>query len=532
MNNKSWMMLFVLFLSASLLAACGGDTEELSGPTDEDASAEGTEETEEAAGDVSDDTTLVIGVGTDMVTFDIHDHNATNTEAIHVNIFSYLVRLDGDGGFNGDLVESFENVDDTTWHFTLREGVQFHNGDELTAEDVKFTLERVANDETLMEHNNYNQIAEVNVLGDYEFEVITHGPEPALLNRLSRIGSGILPKNYIEEEGWDHFLSNPVGTGPFQFSEWRRDDRIVLERFDNYFGGDVTEWEEVVFRVIPETSTRVNELLTGGVQLAENVPPAEWDRVGNNDGTSIVSGPSNRVMLLILKQEEEFATNDIRVRQAIDYAIDNGALTEYVLAGKGIPVKTRVTPGNTGAHPDLYDTYNYDPDKARELLAEAGYADGVEITFNSPQGRYMMDTEVAELIRGMLNEVGITANLEFMEWSNFASMHSNGTNEDMYLLGLGNSMFDAALAMATFHSRQANRTGYENDELDAILDAAMVNMDPVEREQQYLEAQEIIARDLPAVFLYQVENIAGVSDTIEYEVSLDESYYIPNIKRR
>ncbi|PYZ99083.1 peptide ABC transporter substrate-binding protein [Alteribacter lacisalsi] len=526
MKKYRWMS--GLMLGAMVLAACGGDTDDTA--ADEDGAADGSDEEEEAAIE-EDDNTLVIGTGTDMVTFDIHDHNATNTEAIHVNMFNYLVRRDGDDGFEGDLAESFENVDDTTWHFTLHEGVTFHNGDELTAEDVKYTFDRVASDDTLMEHSNYRQIQEVNVLGDYEFEIITDGPEPALLNRISRIGSGILPADYIEEEGWDHFLSNPVGTGPFQFAEWNRDESIVLERYDDYFGGDVTEWEEVVFRVIPETSTRVNELLTGGVHIAENVPPAEWDRVNDNDGTSIISGPSNRVMLLILNQAEEYATSDKRVRQAIDLAIDNEAITEHLLGGEGTPVQSRVTPGNTGAHPDLFDSYNHDPDQARELLEEAGYGDGLEITFNSPQGRYMMDSEVAELIRGMLSEVGITANLEFLEWSNFADMHANNNNEEMYFLGLGNSMFDAALGMDTFSAQGTARTGYVNDELDELLQAAAVNMDAEEREQQYHQAQEIVAEDLPYVFLYQAESMAGVSDSINYEIAFDETIYVENIEK-
>ncbi|TMW69899.1 ABC transporter substrate-binding protein [Alteribacter natronophilus] len=511
------------FLGAFVLAACGGDQEDT--------------EATEGAGDgeapevEEDDGTLVIGTGTDMVTFDIHDHNATNTEAIHVNMFNYLVKRDDDEGFEGDLAKSFENVDDETWHFTLHEGVEFHNGDELTAEDVKFTLERVIEDETLVEHSNYNQIKEVNVLGDYEFELVTDGPDPALLNRVSRIGSGILPADYIEEEGWDHFLSNPVGTGPFEFSEWNRDDSVVLERFDNYFEGEVTEWEEVVFRVIPETSTRVNELLTGGVHIAENVPPAEWDRVNDNDGTSIVTGASNRVMLLMLNQDDEYATSDKRVRQAIDYAIDNAALTDQLLGGHGTPVQTRITPGNTGAHPDLFESYNHDPEKAKELLEEAGYGDGVEITFNSPQGRYMMDTEVAELVRGMLSQVGITANLEFLEWSNFAEMHTNGTNEEMYFLGLGNSMFDAGLGLDDFSSGGSDRTGYENEELDELLSQAAVNMDEDEREEQYQKAQEIVAEDLPSVFLYQADAMAGVSDSVNFEIALDETLYVRNIER-
>src|SRR5699024_6606528 len=153
----------------------------------------------------------------------------------------------------------------------------FHNGDELTAEDVKFTLERVAHDESLREHFQYEQIDEVEVVDDYHFKIHTIDPDPILLNRLSRIGAGILPKDYIDENGWEHFLENPIGTGPFTFVDWSRDSEIVYEVYDDYFDGAVEDWNKLVFRVVPEDSTRVAELLTGGVDIALNVPNHEWD---------------------------------------------------------------------------------------------------------------------------------------------------------------------------------------------------------------------------------------------------------------
>src|SRR5699024_10613347 len=179
----------------SLLVACGND---------EESNNQETEGTSEA-----DENTLTVGMSTDIVSFDIHDHNNTATEAVHVNMFNYLIRNDAEEGFVPELAESWENVDDTTWSFTLKEGVMFHNGDELTSDDVKFSIERPASDESLLEHAAYNQIEEVEVIDDHEFLVHTFEPEPILLNRLSRIGSSILPESYIDEVGWEEFLQNP-----------------------------------------------------------------------------------------------------------------------------------------------------------------------------------------------------------------------------------------------------------------------------------------------------------------------------------
>ncbi len=468
------------------------------------------------------DKKLVIANGSDMVTFDIHDHNNTSTEAIHVNMFNYLVKNLGNGEFESDLAESWENVDDTTWKFKLKEGVKFHNGEDLTAEDVKFTLERVANDNKLLEYGNYKQIKEVKVLNDYEFEIITHEPEPALLNRVSRVGSGILPSKYIEEEGWEQFLKEPVGTGPYKFVEWKKDDRVVLEANPDYFR-DAPKWEELVFRSIPEDSTRVSELLTSGVDIAVNVPPTDWDRIKENEGTDIAKSATQRVMMLVLRHTEGHPTSDPKVREAIDLAIDKQAILDSLMEGAGTVTRTRVTPGNTGANEDLYQNTLYDPEKAKELLKEAGYEDGLELELSAPNGRYMKDKESAELMQAMLKEVGIDVKLNFLEWSSFAEKYSSKSFGDMFLIGYGNSMFDAALAMERLSKEQAKgETDYDNPEVEKLLQDAMSNMNAEERDEQYKKAQEIIAEDRPQIYLYQLDSVYGFNEGLKFEPRLDE----------
>lgn len=480
-----------------------------------------------------DDRTLIVAIPTDLSSQDIHNHNNTLTESIHVNMYNYLFKKDDEGEIVPDLVEDYENVDDVTWEFSLKEGVTFHNGDELTAEDVKFTLERVAQDDSLREHSHYKQIEEVEVIDDYNFVIKTFEPDPILLNRLSRIGSSILPKDYIDENGWDHFLEEPIGTGPFKFVEWKRDSEIVYETYEDYFEGKVEDWDRLVFRVVPEDSTRVAELLTGGVDVALNVPDHEWDRINNNDGTTIESTTSQRVAMILLRLEDEFATSDHRVREAIDLAIDNQALTEGVLGGGGVPVRTRVTPGNTGANEELYDTFNYDPERAKELLAEAGYADGLEITIHGPNGRYTKDRDIQEMISGMLGEVGITVNVDLMEWSNFVDIRSSFKYEEGYFIAYGNSQFDASLALDNMRSERAmEMQGYKNEEYDELLEKAEVNMDLEEREEQYKRAQEIIAEDLPYIYLYAEMVNYGVSDSIEFTPRSDEMLYGKDILKK
>jgi len=507
------VLIFVLFI-AGCSNESGGDSE-----AGEAGDSEGN----------SDSKRLVIANGTDINSFDIHDHNNTSTEAVHVNMFNYLVRNDPEEGFVSDLAESWENIDETTWTFTLKEGVTFHNGEELTADDVKFTLERVANDDTLLEYGSYQQIEEVEVISDYEFNIHTYESEPALLNRLSRLGSGILPKDYLESEGWEVFLEEPVGSGPYQLKEWRKDDQLVLEPFEDYFGEEA-KWEEVVFRVIPEDSTRVSELLTGGVDIAVNIPPTDIERIEAEDSVSIATSPSQRVMLLALRTEGDYPTADPKVREAIDLAIDKEAIVDSLLEGYGTPTRTRVTPGNVGANEDLYDTQVYDPERAKELLAEAGYEDGVNITFSASSGRYLKDRESVELMQAMLEEVGITAELEMMEWSAFSARYADKDFEDMFFIAYGNSMFDASLALQRLTKEQAaGETDYDNPETEQLLQDAMSNMDPEEREAQYHKAQEIIAEERPQIYLYQIDSIYGVNDRLDFTPELSEMLYVDEI---
>lgn len=530
MKRLIFLSLLILSISALVLAGCSSST--TSEGTDGNESSQGNEPTAPTA-PTEENRTLTIAMGTDIVSFDIHDHNNTSTEAVHINMFNYLFKRDASQEIQPDLVESYELVDETTWEFKLKEGVTFHNGDPLTSEDVKFTLERVAKDSGLREHPNYKQILEVKVIDEMNFQILTDGPQPTMINRLARLGSGMLPKKYIEENGWEHFLKQPIGTGPFQFAEWVRDDRVVLEPYDNYFEGKNEEWDQLVFRVIPESSTRVGELLTGGVDIATNMPPNEWERINSNGGTEVISAESNRVLMLVVRQTEGTVTSDPRVREAIDLAINDEALTEFVLGGAGVPTRTRVTPGNAGANPDLFNTYVYDVERAKELLTEAGYPDGLDLTFTSPHGRYLQDREVSEMIAGMLAEVGIRANLEFVEWSSFVEMRNSKTNKELYLIGFGNSLFDADLAVDLYRSeRAAGEIDYKNEEVDQLIAAARINMNPEERSKQYQRIQEIAAEERPHIHLYQEKSNYGVSDRLNFAPRKDEMLFVPDITRK
>lgn len=479
------------------------------------------------ANDDNGESILTIAQDADIATFDIHDYDDIKTFSIHNNIFSPLFNRDENNELQPLLVESYENTDDTTWKFELKDGVTFHNGDQLTAEDVKFTLERLATDTSLKLHRN-NTVKEVKVIDDLNFEVITHSPDPILLNRFATLGGGILPKNYIEENGMDEFLKNPIGSGPYKFVEWVKDDKVTLEKFDDYFEGDIVDWDKVVFRSVPETSTRVSELLTGGVDVIDSVPFNEWERLDENDGTAVVYSKTNATYTLEVNRLPGTPLTDKRVIQAIDLAIDNQVLIDSIFGGQATPVRTRVLEGFTGAHPDFYDTYLHDPKKAKELLAEAGYADGFELEIATASNY----KDVVEMLGGMLEEIGITPKITVMEWGNWLSMIGAGKNPELTLVPQTSAMFDGASYSKDFGSEVfPERFHYKNEELDQLLEAANKNMNPEEREKQTQRMQEILAEDLPIICLAQPDRATGLSDRVDYTPPISPMYYVPDMKK-
>lgn len=477
---------------------------------------------------------LNISLGTDLMTWDIHDHVNSATESVHINVFDYLIMRDweNEGEYMPHLAEEWEQIDDVTWKFTLRDDVYFHNGDKLTAEDVKFTLERVANDETLKSNGDYNTISEVEIIDDFTFNIKTYEPDPMLESRISRQASGILPKNYIEENGMEHFLREPVGSGPLKFSSWDRGSEVSLVPNENYFNDVVTEWNEINFKAITENSTRVSELITGGLDIAANVPPSDWERIETEDEVELVKGDSNRTYMLFLNMEEGMAASDINVRKAMDYAIDDEALVK-LLRGGGTPSKTRINPGNLGFEEELHDSYNYDPDYAKELLREAGVDNELTIQLMGTQGRYLQDSEVLQMIAGMLNEVGIEVELDILEYSVFVEQRSNNDFGDGYLIALGSSFFDSGQSLA-YYSPETTSTifGYDNPEVSNLLLEAETSINQVERESNYQEVQHIVSEELPILPLFQLDQFYGVRDDLNVQLRLDEVIYIPEIESK
>ncbi|RXZ81184.1 ABC transporter substrate-binding protein [Paenibacillaceae bacterium] len=503
----------VLLAGILLLTGCSGGKEK-------DSDNPGT-----SAPSASNEKVLTIANATDIESFDAHNNNNTYSEAVLVNVYDYLLKNDSAQNKQASLAVSWEAVDDTTWRFKLRDDVKFHNGDPFTAADVKFSLERVAKDSGLKQHSYYKDLKEVNIIDEYTVDIVTNHPDPIMLNRLSRMGADILPAKYIEENGMEAFLKAPIGTGPYKFSKWAKDDRIELVKNEDYFASE-SKWDKVVFRMVPEASTRVSELITGGVDVAANVPSTDVQRINDSGKAKIEEATIQRVLHVLMRMTEGSITADPKVREAIELAIDNQAIIDSIAGGAGIPTRTSVTPGNFGADPSLYDQYVYDQEKAKELLKEAGYESGAKITFTAASNY----KEVAEVTAAMLTSVGFEVNLEILEPSKFSETYNAKKFKELFLLGVGNSLFDASNNYNRFLvENAAGETDYNNAEVESLLQAASVNMNTADREQQFQQVQQHIATDRPTIYLYQMKGIYGVGERVTYTPRLDEMFFADEI---
>ena len=270
-------------------------------------------------------------------------------------------------------------------------------------------------------HSFYDTIAKVEVVNDLELIIHTTEPDPILLNRISRNGAGIVSKDYVDRVGWKEFSLKPIGSGPFKMVEWRRDDRVIMEAFDKYWRGRPA-FDRLIHRTIPEDSTRVGELISGGVDIATNIPSQDVKRIEASGMATTKPWPSFRVMELFVNTKKGSPLADPKVREAVDLAIDERALIDTVMSGRGVPVRGGSMPGISAVPMDLYNTYLYDPERAKKLLAEAGYKPGqLKIKLQGPSGRYPLDVETMEVVAVMLGAVGIEVEIEALEWSAFQS---------------------------------------------------------------------------------------------------------------
>ena len=330
---------------------------------------------------------------------------AVVSDYVQIHIFDGLIDFTGpDLIIKPMLAVRWENPSPTTWRFHLRRGVRFHNGDPLTADDVKFTIDTQLANKGSTVNSFLGPTESVRVIDPYTVEITTKTPFPPLLANISRIH--ILPRAY-EKMGAEAFAANPIGAGPYKFVEWRRGQRIVLEANQDYWGGAPTP-KRLVFRPIPDPSTRTAELKAGGVDIITSPPVAQLKELATGD-TAIATVPAARVMAYPFNTLQK-PLNDVRVRRALNYAVDRETIVKSLLQGYGKATGQPFAPGWLGYDPEI-KSYPYDPALAKRLLAEAGFPNGFDLTWNVATGVFLADKEIVEAAAAMMGQVGVRVRL-------------------------------------------------------------------------------------------------------------------------
>lgn len=533
----------------TLLAACGSDNDSTTTTTEAETpstASTGSEATSSSSGSTTPDAestaaatstgasegsapsgTATVALGPEITDLDSTIQNGILTFDIAVHMMEPLLLRGEDLQPEPLLAEEVSHPDDTTIRIKVRDGVKFHNGDPLTIDDVVFTLQRVSGPDSKSTHAPYTKaIQSVSAVDDHTVEIKLSEPDVTILGRLSLIP--IVPKKVVEDLGDEGFNASPVGTGAWKFVEWKKGQGVTMEAFPDYWR-EQPKIKTVVFKGIPEDATRVAALQTGALNIATNVPTQFVPQLKKSNKIQVMTANSLRSFFVILNTHKP-PFDDIRVRKALNYAIDKTLITKGVLDDYATPISQPFGPEVFGYNPELEGYYDYDPDKAKQLLAEAGHADGLELEFYGASGRYLKDTEVEQNIAGQLEKIGIKVNLHPTE---FDTLYQNyilqkvNPDADLLFWSNANNTADADYTLALNVSSTGQNLYWNTPELDAAIIEARTIIDPEKRRAKYHSILKTIVEAAPWIFLYVPVDVYGVSsDLKDWKPRSDELIYL------
>ncbi|MEQ8877159.1 MAG: ABC transporter substrate-binding protein [Phycisphaerales bacterium] len=445
--------------------------------------------------------TLNFAYDADPVSLDPHEQLSGGTLQLSHMLFDPLVRWNKDLGFDPRIATEWERIDDTTMLFHIREGVKFHTGNELTAEDVVYTIERLKSSPDFK--GIFAGWSSATAVDDYTVEVKTDGPSPLILHTATYVFP--LDKKFYTEGGdeiakhGDSFASSNIsGTGPFTVAEREQGVKVTFERNPDYWDTDSPgNVQTAILTPIKEAPTRVAALLSGDVDFIAPVPPTDIERIKNDENTNLVSMTGTRIITLQLNQERHEALADVKVRQAIVHAINNEGIVQKIMKGFGTVAAQQSPEGYVGHNPNLEP--RFDVEKAKALMEEAGYADGFSATMMCPNNRYVNDYKICEAAAAMLAKIGIEIDLTTMPkaqyWPKFDERAA-----DIMMIGWHADTEDSAnfnefLTMtpdADTGRGQYNSGNYSNEEVDRLTMASLTETDSQKRADMLQTVEQIL----------------------------------------
>lgn len=514
MKKRIFAVMVSMVIAFATLTGCGDTTETMS--------------SNETATESDSKKTLVVAQSTDCSTLDPVVSNDIVEDSMFKHIFQTLCARNRDMSIKAALATEWETIteDNLTWQFKLRDDVVFHDNSSMTADDVVFSFDRYLSDEA-GGNTSYALgcalITKVEKVDDYTVNITTSSPNPMLPNYLQEFP--IMSKASYEGKTSEDVTAAPVGCGPYKLVEWVKGDHLTMERFDGYYG-DLPETEIIIWRTIPEAETRLQELNLGTVDIAEGLTPDMVNEV-NSSVASAVTVETTRRMFMGISYYGHPSLQKKEVRQALNYALDFDAINEAFLFGQATRSATFV---NAPFENENVTPYTYDIDKAKELMAEAGYEDvdgdgylededGEEITYvvNSPNGKYTRDAEMVQSYCANLEELGIHTDIQYYEWSVLNQKFLSFDVADLWFRGHGSTCDGAGDLAQIVASNGINYGKCDVPKFEEEWELLNTLFDNDERQVVLDEMQETLKEDPPYVYFTKNMQIFGISNKIEWE---------------
>jgi len=472
-----------------------------------------------ASGGTAGAADLRVAYSSDIVTLDPANHRSRVTESVLLNVYDAMVARTDDMKLVDEIAESMTQIDATTWEAKLRKGIRFHDGSELTAADVKFTYDRLTKTNAMDGKTSPRQ----SLVGPLEDTIVVDShtvrfklKSPWPIFRAYLPFNQVVSKSFVEKVKTDGMATQANGTGPFRLLEWRRGDSLILERFPGYYGGapglapiGPARVDRVIFRIVPEPASRVAALLAGEVELIDELPHHAIKQLEANPRTQVLKTNGTRSFFIDLNNRKP-PFDDVRVRQAANHAVNRQLIIDRLLSGLAVPLATLISPDSYGYNAAL-KPYAFDVARAKALLAEAGHPNGVDVTLDVTNAF----KEQAEVVAQMLGQAGFRAKVQLWEATALADMWKEPEKHDrqMNFRSWGDGALDpVGIFNPVLKTKdRGNFSGYSNAEVDRLLTAADTEIDVETRSKMYQDAQAIIHREAPLLYLWLPQDVYGAS---------------------
>lgn len=459
---------------------------------------------------------LVVSQSSDVLTLDPSKDTSPIGLNLFKNAYEQLTNITVTGDVEPLIATSWAaSPDSKVWTFKIRDGLKFHDGSPLTAEDVAWTYQKILDDKRSPNRGFLRAIASVEKVDDSTVRFNLKTPFSPFHRQVSLIS--VMPKKTYESIGEDEFAKHPVGSGPYKIISWVKDDKLTIEAFDGYWG-KIPKIKTVIMRPVPSESARVAALISGDIDIVPILPPALVQRLERVESVRIEKVAANRVIYLGFNVNN-VPFDDIKLRKAIDHAIDRTAITQRLLRGLGIPEGQVVAPVTFGYDPSIKPT-SYDPEMAKKLVKESGY-DGSSLLFQYPNNRYAYGVEVAQAVGGYLNAAGIKVNMQGMEYSAFIQLWFGRKLKGMHMFGYGPSIMDAQLPLGSLY--QSNQRGYwTNQQVDDLVEQQQAEPDSKKRAAIISKVWKLSKENATYAVLYNEIQAYGVNKDVKWSPRPDE----------